>query len=151
MSDDIVDAHQQDHTFEENILYPSHEPRHESKEFRDNKHHLVHELQLPCWLCGSREHLEAHHWHEWALWNSLEASEALEVLQLIDFYGFAKKLGDKPLNSPDDIRNLVVLCELHHRGKDAGIHGLTFPIWLARRSVKQGSHITRDSLVLKSF
>lgn len=48
----------------------------------------------------------------------------------------------QPVESPDDIRNLLVLCETHHRGVDTGVHKLTFPIWLPQRAAQQGQEIT---------
>lgn len=49
----------------------------------------------------------------------------------------------KPIESPDDIRNLVVLCETHHRGVNKGVHDLTMPIWFPQRAVKAGVEITK--------
>jgi hypothetical protein len=147
--------HEQKHTITEFIEYPDHEARTESAEFRKNKRILVKQLDLPCWTCGSRDHREVHHLHEWALWGALDAEKVLDTLHQFDPYGFTHKMGEQPIESPDDIRNLLVLCghhttlageEIpggHHRGVDLGIHDLTFPIWLALHSAKDGVELTK--------
>lgn len=148
------DVHVQKHTVTEFVIYQDHEKRTESSEFRKNKRTLVRQLGLGCWICRSKESPEVHHIHEWALWPSLDPDLVLDTLHVFDPYGFAHQLGEKPIESPDDIRNLLVLCghcEIdgvqvpggHHRGKDAGVHELTFAIWVARRAVKPGLSITR--------
>jgi hypothetical protein len=78
----------------------------------------------------------------------------LDTLHIFDPYGYTHKMGDIPIDSPDDIRNLMVLCgrcEIdgvsvpggHHRGVNAGVHDLTFPTWIAQRAVKAGTSITK--------
>ena len=141
---DEVQAHEQDDTVRERVLYPEHVQRTESAAFRDNKHILVKKLRLGCWVCGTREKLEVHHLHEWALWPKLDAEKVLEFLRCFDPYGFSRHMGEAPVESPDDIRNLLVLCEEHHRGVDTGVHKLTYPIWLPQRAVKPGEEITAE-------
>lgn len=144
--------HEQRQTLHQDVVYPDHVERTTSKEFRHNRHTLVDQLDLPCWICGSREKREVHHLHEWALWNSLDPSKVLNTLRCFDPYGFTKNNPSEPVESPDDIRNLLVLCGEHsqdgktipgghHRGVDIGIHTITFPIWLSIRAKKDGIDI----------
>lgn len=148
-----MSTHEDTRTIVEHIVYEDHAKRTESSEFRKNKRILVRQLDLPCWTCGSRENREVHHLHEWALWPSLDPEKVLDTLHVFDPYGYTHKMGEVAIETPDDIRNLLVLCghhELdgvpvpggHHRGVDLGVHELTMPIWLALRSAKPGVSIT---------
>ena len=75
MSAASVGGHTQTRTLTESVFYPPHDPRKASSEYKKVHHHLVYELDEPCWICGVRqselpdgEHMETHHWHvEWAL------------------------------------------------------------------------------------
>ena len=146
--------HEQKHTITEFIEYPDHDKRTESSEFRKNKRILVRQLDLPCWVCGCRDAREVHHLHEWALWGALDHEKVLDTLHVFDPYGFTHKIGEQSIETPDDIRNLLVLCGSHtidgvaipgghHCGVDIGVHDLTFPIWIAQRAVKDGVSITK--------
>lgn len=146
--------HAHKRTFTEYVLVPDHAKRTASELFRRNRRHLVRQLDLPCWVCGNRERREVHHIHEWALWGALDPDKVLDTLHVFDPYGFTHQLGEKPIESPDDIRNLLVLCghcEVdgvavpggHHRGTNAGVHDLTFPVWIAQRAVKAGVSVTK--------
>ena len=53
------------------------------------------------------------------------------------------------INTPDDVRNLVVFCRKHHRLKLTGIHTITFPIWLAISAVPaKGGILTRKQILM---
>lgn len=150
---DVVAEHSQRHTLTEVVLYGEHEQRTESAQFRRNKRMLVRQLDVPCWICGERGPREVHHIHEWSLWNKLDPHKVLDTLHVFDPYGYTHQMGDMPIDSPDDIRNLLVLCGTHtvngveipgghHRGENLGVHDVTFPVWIAMRSVKDGENIT---------
>ena len=147
-------SHEMKHSITEFIVMPDHEKRTESSLFAKNKRTLVKQLDLPCWVCGSRDAREVHHLHEWSLWNALDPEKVLDTLHIFDPYGYTHNMGEKDIESPDDIRNLLVLCGHcdidgipvaggHHRGVDAGIHDLTFPTWIAQRATKAGMSITK--------
>lgn len=150
----VDQIHEEDRTIHEEVEYPAHEQRTESSEFRRNKRILVKQLDLPCWICGSRDSREVHHLHEWSLWPALDQEKVLDTLHVFDPYGYTHKMGEQPIESPDDIRNLLVLCGVHtldgvevpgghHRGVDLGVHDLSMPTWLALKSVKTGVEITK--------
>lgn len=140
---DDVPAHWQKKTVTEDIYYPEHDHRTASKLYIRNHNLLVHHYKFPCWICGVTEMLETHHWNEEAEANNLDLKKVHSGLFMLDAYGFTKQMGIEPLTSLDDIRNLVVLCQDHHRHKEKGIHCLTFPIWLAQRAVLPGHIITK--------
>jgi hypothetical protein len=157
-----VAAHEQKHTFTEVVDIDAHADRTESELFRKNKRQMVRQMDLPCWCCGSRDAREVHHIHEWALWNKLDPAKVLDTLHVFDPYGLTHQMGEKPVESPDDIRNLLVLCGSHtidgvtipgghHRGVNIGIHDVTFPTWIAQRSVKDGENITEAISKVKAI
>jgi hypothetical protein len=150
----MTQAHEQSHSFHEVVEFPSHADRTESSEFRKNKRILVKQLDLPCWICGSRDAREVHHLHEWSLWPALDPEKVLDTLHVFDPYGYTHKMGEQPIETPDDIRNLLVLCGSHvvdgvtipgghHRGVNLGAHDLTMPTWLSLKSAKKGVDITK--------
>jgi hypothetical protein len=140
----VTAAHEQHETLHQDVLYPEHVQRTESEEFRRNKHHLVHELQLGCWICAGRTQLEVHHFAcEWALWEDADPAKVLKTTRLIDPYGFTALNPNAPIASPDDARNLMVLCEKHHRAPYFGVHTITMPIWIAQKVAKDGVEIIR--------
>lgn len=147
-------VHEQAIRLTQDVLYPAHEERTESAEFRKNKRLLVKQLDVPCWICGSRDSREVHHLFEWSLWSALDPEKVLDTLHVFDPYGYTHKMGEQPIESPDDVRNLVVLCGHHevagvpvpgghHRGVNLGVHEITLPIWLSLRAVKPGVEITK--------
>lgn len=147
-------THDHKHSFTELVSFPDHAERTESMEFRKNKRLLVKQLDIPCFVCGNRDAREVHHIHEWALWEALDPEKVLDTLHVFDPYGYTHKMGEHPMETPDDVRNLLVLCghcEIdgvsvpggHHRGVNAGVHDLTFPTWIAQRAVRPGVSITK--------
>lgn len=140
-------------TITEVVDYPDHAKRTASALFRRNSRKLIKTLDTPCWICGGRGAREVHHIHEWSMWNALDPERVLDTLRVFDPYGFTAAHDDLPLTSPDDLRNLLVLCGDqagdgvrreggHHRGLNQGVHNLTFAVWLAQRSVRPGIDVT---------
>lgn len=126
------------------VEYPEHVQRTCSPEFATNRHRLINQMGLACFnpSCGSRAELEAHH-HviEWSEWDSADPAKVLKVMHRFDPYGFAAdaaKNGDPLPTSPDDIRNLIVLCASCHRGAGLGIHLVPLPFWFANAVRKDG-------------
>ncbi len=162
---DIVE-HFKKGTFEEKYWIPAHNKRRESSLFRKNKKFVRDECGAPCWVCGSKKDREVHHIFEWSFWNAMNPKKVTNILKAIEFYdddyvGKAKKpkmLGDeiakvekdKPIiDTPDDIRNLVVFCRTHHRLKLTGIHNITFPIWLAVSAIpSRGGILTKEQVLI---
>lgn len=161
---DIVE-HFKKGTFEEQYWIPAHNARRESTLFKNNKKFIRDKCGAPCWVCGSSTDLEVHHVFEWAFWNALDPTKVTNILNAIEFYDddYVAKAKDpkalrtrlmelsesKPfLDTPDDLRNLVVLCTEHHRLQYSGIHSVSFPLWLAVAAVPTGGGVlTREQLM----
>jgi hypothetical protein len=152
----VVNAHEQCHTITEILEYPTHPHRSESPEYKRNHHTLVYEEKRPCFVCEliglppiAGEYLETHHYLvEWAEWENADAEKIRRLFDngVFDFYGYSEKLRGKPVESPDDIRNLVVLCPLHHRGKGVGIHETSGPMWNSQLVAKSGVEVLKGAL-----
>jgi hypothetical protein len=151
--------HEVDFSHEEHVLYPAHEPRTESEEFKKARHHLIHVLDTPCFICGVKasegSHMESHH-----LFGEYSLANALDVAKInADHIRFAPN-NDLPITSVDSEGNQLALCEFCHRGKDsheslhhprnkhktAGIHSLTMPIWIAQKYRLQGVEILAEAV-----
>jgi hypothetical protein len=118
-------------TLVEDVLYPPHDPRKASAEYKRVHKHLVYALDEPCWICGIRHStggaMETHHAHvEWAAANGID-------LQLIvrDFPSLTNRSALR--HWLDSEGNMLVLCDRHHRGSRTGIHSITYPAWLLQR------------------
>jgi len=167
MAEKIIKEHLRCSMLKQAYWIPDHDRRRTSSKFRKNKKFLRDYLELPCWICGRKTSkgnpLEVHHIFEWALWNAIDPAKAATILELIEFYdsqyllkanGNRNKLVKKldklqgmPLEDPDDIRNLVVLCQEHHRLKYTGVHAISFPIWLALGVLKPGFRLVRKEII----
>lgn len=121
---------------------PDHVERSESAEFRSAKERLRQDGHYQCWVasCRSTEHLQVHHLGaEWMFANVVDFERLKAFLEAFDPYGYSKLLRNKPIESVDDIRNMLVLCQPHHTGVDhedgnggTGIHSVTFPTWASQ-------------------
>jgi hypothetical protein len=116
---------------DENVAYPPHEPRNESPTYVKTHHHLVYDLDAPCWTCGIRHStggaMETHHFRfEWASQFGLDLEKvARDFPDLTDRTKLAEWV--------DSESNMLVLCAVHHRSKYEGIHEITYPAWLLQR------------------
>jgi hypothetical protein len=155
----VVEAHEQTQRVEEHAIFPSHEQRTESELFRHNKHKLVHDMNLPCFKCNIKhngnpppsayEHREVHHGLvEWSAWHAVDPAKVQTLLDggFFDPYGFAKQMHGQPFESPDNLRNLIVLCATCHRSEGVGIHHATMPEWMSDMVALDGVDIllTKD-------
>jgi hypothetical protein len=153
-------------TFEEQYWLPEHDERRESALFRKNKKFIRDDCGAPCWICGKAKDLEVHHVFEWAFWNAMDPKKVTNILNAIEFYDddyidsskkpdkirqALKKLVEekKYLDSPDDLRNCVVLCVEHHRIKLTGIHTISFPLWMAIAAVpSRGGVLSKEQILI---
>lgn len=144
MSD--VAEHEQRETLVIDVEYPAHAQRSESPEFAANKRQLVTKLDTPCFSCGCKTDREVHHLLiEWAEAEFADWEKVAKLAHHFDIYGFAAQLGDKPITTPDDIRNLVVICARCHRGAGTGIHLVPFPNWISQAAAKDGVTILKST------
>jgi hypothetical protein len=125
-------------TLDERVAYPAHPPRKASSIYTRTHHHLVYEMDAPCWVCGIRHStdgaMETHHYRfEWASQYGLD----LTMVEA-DFPDLTDR--EKLAEWVDSEGNMLVLCATHHRAKYEGIHMITYPAWLLQRY--QGDEFT---------
>jgi len=118
-------------TLLEDVKYPPHEPRTQSTLYKHTHKHLVYELDTPCWICGVKNStggaMETHHDElEWAAANGVDLD-----LIIRDFPALTDR--EKLQEWLDSEGNMLVLCDVHHRGSRTGIHSITYPAWKLQR------------------
>jgi hypothetical protein len=122
------------------VITPEHAERTESAEFRCSKETLRKDGHYECWICGSTEKLQVHHYGaEWSLASDTDLEKLKLLLEQWDVYGYGRLLKSRPLLSVDDVRNMMILCQEHHMGKKHGIHEITFPAWIIQKVCKAGN------------
>ena len=128
----VSGEHEVHETIEIDIFYPDHAPREESYLFRKTKHHLIKVLDTPCFVCGSKDKREVHHFHlEWADSEGVDWDKVKKAHPNFSWSTF-----ENPEDFVDSEYNMMVLCMKHHRGKDHGIHFLPYPIWIMQKLQK---------------
>ncbi len=135
---EVVAAHEVTRHLIEVDDYPAHPVRMESARFEHNRAALI-GLARGCWVCGATEEIEAHHVFEWAEWDALDPVMVLDTLRAFNPYGLTYDEPQPPITDPDDIRNLLLLCALHHRERETGIHEISWPMWLVQRARRRFS------------
>ena len=126
---------------EEIEVIPGYEPRNETHEFLVAKKKLEEDGHGCCYICGATKDIQTHHYGiEWALWNDCDPKKLKEFLLSWDIYGYSHAMQDQGIYSPDDIRNLMNLCEKHHINKFSGIHLMTFPLWISQKVTRDGDN-----------
>ena len=129
----------------ETVIIPQHAKRDESSRFKRSKARLRKDGHYQCWVCGSTEELQVHHYGcSWSLSACCDFEKLKAFCEEWDVYGYGKLLKDKPMDSVDDIRNLLVLCREHHNsgasdGVANGIHNISFPAWVSQKVCIKGS------------
>ena len=128
-----------------NINIPGHEPRTTSDVFAVTRKHLIDDLDTPCWICGSKDNRQVHHYYlEWALSDACDWTKL--KLDHPDFTNWAK-IDPSDITTfkffVDDAYNMKVLCQPHHTGTGKsdgkyGIHAVPLPIWSFQKYVKDG-------------
>ena len=151
----IIPAHTITRHLIETINDPSHVKRQDTPEFRAAKKRLKQDGHYHCYICGTTQHLEAHHYGMEKMLESVTDFEALQAFLLEwDVYGYSHLLRNKPLTSLDDLRNILILCREHHCSSDRdgaanGVHNISFPAWISQKLVKRGEEtIPQDATPL---
>jgi len=126
---------QHEHEFNETIsidvYYPDHQQRTESDLFARTKHKLINVQNVPCFICGTYDLREVHHYHiEWAFANAVDWNKMKSIHPLFDWSTYKT-----PEDFVDSEYNMMILCQNHHRHKDTGIHMLPYPIWIVQKTL----------------
>lgn len=130
--DKITNEHEFKESLVVDIFYPNHHPRKESNLFARTKHKMIDVEDTPCFVCGSKELREVHHFHlEWAFSDAVDWDIMKKIHPDFDWTTF-KSAED----FVDSEYNMMILCQNHHRHVNHGIHNLPFPIWEAQRYMK---------------
>jgi hypothetical protein len=140
--DKTIAAHIEHLTIKIALYDPEHGNRKEApeSEFEQTKRVLRADGHYRCAVCGTTENLQVHHFLcEWSEWEDADPELIWRWAQVFDIYGYARKLGRAPIESPDDIRNMMVLCQPHHTGVDhadggtgIGVHYVVTPVFMAQ-------------------
>lgn len=138
-------------------FYPAHPPRQQTPGYVAIHKKLVHDMDLPCLVCGVRysivsdaakqadpklnpygaARIETHHRIvEWALANAIDPEKFNNHLRpALDKRHpggkYAQRFTDQQIKDwvDHDPDNLWVLCDVHHRHKFFGIHAISDPMW----------------------
>lgn len=112
-------------------LTPPHPPREETPTYRKSHDYLVHELDTPCYICGVSQStlatsanrygataMETHHYPiERSLVRACDPAKVHGKFPVVVDRATLDSFVDSPLN-------LLVLCSVHHRSGNSGIHHL---------------------------
>jgi hypothetical protein len=142
----MPEMHLEKKTIHDVVIDPKHADRTESPEFRAAKERLKQDGHYKCWICGSTENVQIHHFvAEYMFTDIADLEKAKEVAEAFDIYGYGRLLRNQALLSTEDIRCLMALCREHHVSVDhedgsggTGIHDMTFPTWIIQRVAKDG-------------
>lgn len=138
----ITHEHESHETITLDFFYPDHAPRKESALFSRTKRHLVAVLDTPCWVCGTKETREVHHFHaEWADSEGIDWDKMRVEHSTFDWTTFKA-----PEDFIDSEYNMMILCAKHHRLKDHGIHFVPYPIWVMQRNKREDFVFSPDEL-----
>lgn len=131
----MIKEHLRKMTYHVTRYYPNHEDRTETARYRATRHQLVDVEKRSCAVCGTREHLECHHYYvEWADSNAVDwKSFQRQHPDLVDWSQF-----DDPKDFVDCPENMMILCATHHRHVNHGIHAVPFPSWQLQRHMRAG-------------
>ena len=108
--------------------------RTESLLYRANRARLYAEGHGVCLICKTKEDLQVHHMMcPYAKQRDVDYQKLKQTCESFDVYGYSAAMLGVPLTSVDDIRNLIVLCQSHHKRADHGIHNIPFADWLMQK------------------
>lgn len=140
----VTETHEQKGTMIVDVYVPGHAPRETTALFTRTRKKLLESVSR-CFICNrtaqeSGGPLEAHH-------HPIERSFAEMMDWGVDSairrdypdFDWVNFNESDPYKFVDDMTiNGMILCKLHHTGKDAGIHELPYPLWIAQKYGKEG-------------
>lgn len=146
MADHAIAAHVQRRAIQDDVIDPTHADRTGSPMYEAARKRIIADGHGQCWICGTTEQLELHHFLcEYEFKNLVDFEQMKIVAETLDVYGYGHLLRNVPITDAEDIRCYMGLCRPHHIGVDhadggsgTGIHELTFSSWIMQRLAKKG-------------
>ncbi len=116
MPNDVTIIHIEQKMIHDVVIDPDHTARTESSVFRKAKDRLKEDGHYRCFICDSTEDIQIHHFAaEYMSENIADLDKVKEFVETFDIYGYGKLLKNQPLESIEDVRCLMVLCQTHIR------------------------------------
>jgi hypothetical protein len=142
-----AEIHQRTDTIKYTINIPGHALRVETDVFRATKKHLIEELDTPCWICGSKNNRQVHHFKlEASLANAADWTKVKALYP--DFPAWSKIDSNDETTFKyfvDSVYNMMVLCQTHHVSRSQGIHCIPMPCWSFQKIKKDDFEFFPDS------
>jgi hypothetical protein len=131
----MVAEHIEKHSLHEVDVRPDHGKR-DTPKFHKSKKRLEEDGHQQCYVFGCKNtNIQTHHRYEFSFENICDYDKLKAYLLGHDTYGYSKLMENLPIESVDDVRNLVNYCQEHHTGIDhedggsgIGIHEVTEPV-----------------------
>jgi hypothetical protein len=156
----VTKAHEEKETLSIDINVPEHDARVTTSLFINSKKALIERDGGRCWICNktaeeSGHPLEAHHWVvERSLMNMIDF-DLVKTDCKAGIWGRGAQEFDWNIFDPKDPTSFVdnmlangkILCKFHHVGFDAGIHGISYPLWIAQRYGKEGYQFSNIEVI----
>ena len=135
----MVDEHVEKRTLHEVVVTAAHGNR-DTATFRKSVNRLKEDGHYKCFIpwCKNTD-IQVHHRCEFSLEECYDFDAVKNYLLSHDTYGYSNLLKNQPIETVDDVRNLVCYCAEHHIGIDdddggsgTGIHHMTEPAFIAQ-------------------
>ena len=158
----VEQTHVERETLSVEVNLPGHAPRAETSLFERTRKALI-ERDGCCWICGAPDSKESplqahHHPCERSLATAWDWPRFIRDAKL-GAWGVHAQAFDWGHFDPSDPYTFVdnmeangmLLCELHHIAKDAGIHDLPHPLWIWQRYAPEGYKLSDVEIIHHQF
>ncbi|MGZ4955302.1 MAG: hypothetical protein ACXV8Q_09320 [Methylobacter sp.] len=150
----VTEIHEEKNSFHVDVFIPGHEPRVTTALFRKSRLHLIEREGGRCHVCKCTAEetghpLEAHHFPiERSFAEMIDWSPGSQIRKDFPNFGWGSFDESDPYTFVDDMNvNGLLLCKEHHIGKDAGIHDLPHPVWVAQKYGKEGYQFSPTEII----
>lgn len=144
----MTKAHTERETLSVEVNIPEHEDRKTTALFERTRKQLL-ERDGRCFICNQTAEetghpLEAHHHPierslaEMIDWDRFKTDalagfwgERIRAFDWDNFTDWTQFVDDMTVNG-------LLLCKVHHIGKDEGMHAMPFPLWIAQKYAREG-------------
>ena len=158
----VEQTHVERETLAVEVNIPGHAPRTETSLFERTRKALI-ARDGCCWICGAKDSkespLQSHHYPverslatawDWPRFiRDCKAGAWGPHAQAFDWDSFDPA---SPYTFVDDQTvNGMLLCNVHHIGKDTGIHAMPHPLWVWQRYAPEGYRLSDVEIVHHQF